>query len=376
MALTRPKIWDLDTNIQYFMDPITVLHQGASSANVDVGFLFNRANGLVSNVALYWSEVNQSFVTAFTANTGITNSNIAPSSYANLTVGNVLLVNGTIAINGNLGQAGQYIVSTGSGMAWTNTSFNGGTITNALTVTANVTASQYNFANGVNILSTVTNSYGNTQVAAYLPTYTGTVAASAININQSGTGNQYALTLKGASTGDQWAFTVGNTARQNNITSLNTAGSAYAPFTVNGSTFTIGTTGASATTSVSIDNTGATRLYGNLTYGAIPILENSSTTTSIGTTPTAIDTFAAATYCGAKYLVSTADVTNSQYQMAEVILTQDGTNVGMSVYGISYTGTAARMTFTANITSGTVTLWATGVSSNNTVKLARTLIPV
>lgn len=287
MALTRPKIWDLDTDIQYFMDPITVLHQGASSANVDVGFLFNRANGLVSNVALYWSEVNQSFVTAFTANTGITNSNIAPSSYANLTVGNVLLVNGTIAINGNLGQAGQYIVSTGNGMAWTNTSFNGGTITNALTVTANVTASQYNFANGTNILSTVTSTYGNTQVASYLPTYTGT-----------------------------------------------------------------------------------------LSYGTASALVSSSTTTSIGTTPTAIDTFAAATYRGAKYLVSTADVTNSQYQMAEVILTQDGTNVGMSVYGISYTGTAARMTFTANITSGTVTLWATGVSSNNTVKLARTLIPV
>jgi len=376
MALTRPKIWDLDTNIEYFMDPITVLHQGATSANVDVGFLFNRANGLVSNVALYWSEVNQSFVTAFTANTGVTNSNIAASSYANLTVGNVLLVNGTIAINGNLGQAGQYIVSTGNGMAWTNTSFNGGTITNALTVTANVTASQYNFANGTNILSTVTSTYGNTQVASYLPTYTGTLATSAINVNQTGTGNQYALNLKGASAGDQWAFTVGSTAGQNNITSLNTAGSAYAPFTVNGSTFTIGTTGASATTSVSIDNTGATRLYGNLTYGAVPILENSSTTTSIGTTPTAIDTFAAATYRGAKYLVSTADVTNSQYQMAEVILTQDGTNVGMSVYGISYTGTAARMTFTANITSGTVTLWATGVSANNTVKLARTLIPV
>ena len=103
MALTRPKIWDLDTNIQYFMDPITVLHQGATQANVDVGFLFNRANGLVSNVAVYWSESAQSIVTAYTANTGVTNSNITPISYANLTIGNLLMVNGSILnVTGNI----------------------------------------------------------------------------------------------------------------------------------------------------------------------------------------------------------------------------------------------------------------------------------
>jgi hypothetical protein len=287
MALTRPKIWDIDTNIEYFMDPITVLHQGASSANVDVGFLFNRANGLVSNVALYWSETSQSFVTAFTANTGVTNSNIAPTSYANLTVGNVLLVNGTIAINGNLGLAGQYIVSTGSGMAWTTASFNGGTITNALTVTANVTAPQYNFANGTNILSTVTSSYGNTQVAAYLPTYTGT-----------------------------------------------------------------------------------------LTYGSVPILNSSSTTTSIGTSPVAIDSFSSTVYRSAKYIVSVTDVTNTGYQTAEILLMQDGVNANIASYGILVSGTGTKMTFTSNIVASTVTLWGTGVSANNTVKLARTLIPV
>jgi hypothetical protein len=253
MALTRPKIWDLDTDVEYFKDPITVLHQGATSANVDVGFLFNRANGLVSNVAVYWSESAQSIVTAFTSNTGATNSNIALTSYANITVGNVLLINGTIAINGNVGQAGQYITSTGSGMAWTS----------------------------------VTNTYTNANVADYLSTYTGT-----------------------------------------------------------------------------------------LSYGTASVAESSSTTASIGTTPTAIDTFATATYRGAKYLISTTDVTNSQYQMAEAILTQDGTNVVVSVYGITYTGTSTRMTFSASISSGTVTLYATGASLNNTVKLARTLIPV
>ena len=82
MALTRPKIWDLDTNIEYFKDPLIVLHQGATDANVDVGFVFNRANGLVSNVALYWSEQNQSFITAYTNDAGTTDSNVSIANYA------------------------------------------------------------------------------------------------------------------------------------------------------------------------------------------------------------------------------------------------------------------------------------------------------
>jgi len=82
MALTRPKIWDLDTNIEYFKDPLIVLHQGATEANVDVGFVFNRANGLVSNVAIYWSEQNQSFVTAYTNDAGATDSNVNIANYA------------------------------------------------------------------------------------------------------------------------------------------------------------------------------------------------------------------------------------------------------------------------------------------------------
>ena len=99
MALTRPKIWDIDTTIEYFKDPLTTLHQGATTANVDVGFIFNRANGLVSNVALYWSESTQSFITAFTANTGTTDSNVAVSNYAPLTTGN-LTVQGNLTVTG------------------------------------------------------------------------------------------------------------------------------------------------------------------------------------------------------------------------------------------------------------------------------------
>jgi hypothetical protein len=139
MPLTRPKIWDLDTNVEYFMDPITVLHQGSTQANVDVGFLFNRANGLVSNVAVYWSESANTFVTAFTNNSGVTNSNIVATGYANLTIGSLLSINGNIYLNGTAGIPGQYISSTASGTAWASSAFNGGVIANTLYPSGNLT---------------------------------------------------------------------------------------------------------------------------------------------------------------------------------------------------------------------------------------------
>jgi hypothetical protein len=139
MPLTRPKVWDLDTNVEYFMDPITVLHQGSTQANVDVGFLFNRANGLVSNVAVYWSESANTFVTAFTNNSGVTNSNIVATGYANLTIGSLLSINGNIYLNGTAGTPGQYVSSTASGTAWASSSFNGGVIANTLYPSGNLT---------------------------------------------------------------------------------------------------------------------------------------------------------------------------------------------------------------------------------------------
>jgi len=106
MSLTRPRIQQLDTTITAFTDPITVIHAGSTQANVDMGFLYNRANGLVSNVALYWSESGNTFVTAFTANTGATDSNILVSDYANLTVGTLtataLSTIGNLYVGGNL----------------------------------------------------------------------------------------------------------------------------------------------------------------------------------------------------------------------------------------------------------------------------------
>jgi len=119
MALTRPNSSQVNSRITAVSDPITVLNQGSTVANVDVGFLFNRANGLVSNVALYWSEGNQSFITAFTNNTGATNSNVLVSSYAPITVGNIITTNGVFWANGTAYSSGTTGSSGSSSVTYT-----------------------------------------------------------------------------------------------------------------------------------------------------------------------------------------------------------------------------------------------------------------
>ena len=124
MALTRPKLsHNIDTDSSVFTDPILVLHQSATAANVDSGFLFNRANGLVSNVAIYWSESANSFVTAFTTNAGSSNSNISVSMYANLRTG--ILTSNSITNSGTLviGNTGDVSANIGSFYTYANATF-------------------------------------------------------------------------------------------------------------------------------------------------------------------------------------------------------------------------------------------------------------
>ena len=190
MALTRPKIWDLDTNIEYFKDPLTTLHQGATQANVDVGFIFNRANGLVSNVALYWSESANSFVTSFTTSNGVTDSNVTVTSYANLTIGSLLTINGAaISINGSTGSPGQVISTTGSGLAWTNPGgFSGGYVPYQSTfggnLVANSTTASTSISTGALVVVGGAGISGNAVAGGVVSTFYGNV------VGQTG-GNSY-----------------------------------------------------------------------------------------------------------------------------------------------------------------------------------------
>ena len=140
MALTRPRAYQIETSIESIIDPITVLHAGSTMANVDVGFLVNRANGLLSNVAIYWSETSGSFVTAYTTSSGGADSNIAVTSYAPITVGNLITTNGVFWANGSPYSSG----SGGGG------SFNGGAVTGATSFT-NTTTSTSNSTGAVTV---------------------------------------------------------------------------------------------------------------------------------------------------------------------------------------------------------------------------------
>jgi len=168
MALTRPTFTSITTSVVSLSDPLTVLHGGATSANVDVGFLINRANGLVSNVALYWSESGQSFVTAFTSNTGVTDSNVTVTSYANLTVGTLY---GSVNATGN--------IVAGSGTTSTSTTTGALQVVGGVGITGNISGnvaygSQLTLAGNVNTALTITSL---DTIAAWKPVKTLNIAA-------------------------------------------------------------------------------------------------------------------------------------------------------------------------------------------------------
>jgi hypothetical protein len=97
----------------------------------------------------------------------------------------------------------------------------------------------------------------------------------------------------------------------------------------------------------------------------------SPSTTSVNTTATVIDTFVAATYQGAKYLITISN--GSNYNIIEALLVHDGTTATVTVYGETSTN-ASLGDITADISSGNVRLLYTGVSAGNGVKLAATYI--
>jgi hypothetical protein len=151
MALTKPKLsQNIDTDISVFTDPILVLHQGSTLSNVDTGFLFNRANGLVSNVALYWSESANTFVAAFTTSTGATDANVAPTQFANIRLGTA---------TANIFQSNDYRYSNGAAFVST-------TIANTNEITANLSSGQ-NVGFNLTTTGVVAGNYGS---ATSIPT--------------------------------------------------------------------------------------------------------------------------------------------------------------------------------------------------------------
>jgi len=123
------------------------------------------------------------------------------------------------------------------------------------------------------------------------------------------------------------------------------------------------------------------KLHDGSTQGGIELLRkdfsNAVTTVSTVTnSATTLDSWSTSTYRSAKYTVSITDNVNSEYQTCDVNVVHNGSAVSPAVVGSNYTGASSRMSFTASIATGSLTLQGIGTSANNTVKYIRTLLPV
>ena len=137
MGLTRPTAAQINTVITTISDPITVLNQGSTQANIDVGFIINRNGGALANTAIFWNESANTFVTAFTTTTGAADANISISTYANLRVSTLTAT--FVNTTGNIMSAGNvtapYFFGNGSQLSGVITS-----VTKIINGTSDVTA--------------------------------------------------------------------------------------------------------------------------------------------------------------------------------------------------------------------------------------------
>ena len=77
------------------------------------------------------------------------------------------------------------------------------------------------------------------------------------------------------------------------------------------------------------------------------------------------ESFPAADFRSARYTVQVTNVTDSTYQITEILLIHDGTTPSMTEYGTIFTGSAAEATFDADIVSGNIRLLATPASADS-----------
>lgn len=159
---------------------------------------------------------------------------------------------------------------------------------------------------------------------------------------------------------------------------------------------TIGATSGTATirnTTVAVTNnatvggtlgvTGTSTFTGKATFnGGIDVVDaiafdyNFTGTTS-GTGATAMTSFATATYRSGRLLMQV--VNGSAYRILELLFVHDGTTVTLSenyVTGTEIQTAATNTTFTASITSGTLTVFATAASGTSVIKGTATLFKV
>lgn len=134
MALTRPTIQNINTNLTTFTDSLTVTNFG-NVANRDIGEVFDRSQGGGSNVAVFWQESTNSFALAYTSSTGTDPGNLTVTSYADLITKNITAANitaGNLIVSNVVYQNAEYVTSTETVAG--NSTVNGLTVNTSATI--------------------------------------------------------------------------------------------------------------------------------------------------------------------------------------------------------------------------------------------------
>jgi len=116
----------------------------------------------------------------------------------------------------------------------------------------------------------------------------------------------------------------------------------------------------------------------NVTFGSVNIdsravLDTATLTTSATTADQVVDSFSAATYRTAKYLVSITSGTD--YQAVEVLVVHNGTTASQTTYADIMTNTSLA-TFGVDISGGLVRLLTTPVNAVTVYQVTRTALVV
>jgi len=178
------------------------------------------------------------------------------------------------------------------------------------------------------------------------------------------------------------------TARSINIATAATAGASTLTFggAVSGNTIQINSTAAGSINLTTDVTTGTANIFtsvtgsvniggvGSLIYTGTQAAIEASTTTVATVNQTATDTFPAATFRSAEYLVQI--VQGSAYQISKILLVHNGTTAFITEYGTVASGSVLG-TLDADISGGNVRLLVTmGSATSATVKVSRTSIVV
>ena len=106
--------------------------------------------------------------------------------------------------------------------------------------------------------------------------------------------------------------------------------------------------------------------------------DDEGTLTTTSTSITNLDTFSVSTYRGGNYTITLSDSTSGVYEVTQINIIHDGSNVSMSQFGTVLQGGSNELaTFSVDISSSNVRLRITPASTNSTVtKFKKSLIDV